>query len=100
MSTNTIDLEKLKEQYGDELAEKLKYHLNLYSERNWKWKFEVVKESDHFITFALANYGACHVFEIAKSSKRITDNYIIGSLDCEKILGIINSVGSFYETPK
>lgn len=86
-----VNLQEIEEKYGTEIAKEIKRNIERASEQNDEWKLEVIRDSEYFITFVFAIGYCSTVYEVVKSSNKIMDQFIIGKLDCEKILALMYS---------
>lgn len=89
--TQEINLEQLEENYGAELVEKLKSHIERAHEKNWKFKVEVVDETKCFAEIAFVNDGFAYIYEVMLKDKSIVSKNFIGSGACKNVLKAMNS---------
>jgi hypothetical protein len=90
--TVNMDLQKIEEQYGSELAELLKENMEFCHENKWNYKIEVIEESERFITFAFSTNAYTYLFEIQISRKRCVEKNFFGRQAAIKALELMNSL--------
>jgi len=87
-----ITLSELKGKYCDELANRISKHIEYAKEKGMQWKLEVFNEDDYFISFVFVTKAFTRYYEFNKETEKISDEWLIGSVDCKKMLNIMESL--------
>lgn len=87
-----VNLEELEENYGSELRNRIDFDINHSKENEQDWKLEIIDETKNFIMIGFVTRSYTQVYEVSKKRKVIDDKYLIGSMECKKILDLMNSL--------
>lgn len=87
-----VNLDKLEEKYGVELAKKIKKDIEYSNKNSEKFTVEIIHEfqEDVRIVFCTRNYT--QIYDVDLSSKTISSKNFIGSITCKKVLDIMNQL--------
>jgi hypothetical protein len=87
-----ITLSEVKERYCSDLANRIAEQIEYAKEKGMQWKLEVFNEDDYFISFVFVTKAFTWYYEFHKGAKKVSKEWIIGSVDCEKILNLMKSL--------
>lgn len=85
-----FNLETTEEQFGAELAKKIKYEIEYCEKDNAKYKIQIINQSKTFTHIVFATRAYSTIYEISNRYKRIEEENFIGSVECRKVMDIMN----------
>lgn len=87
----TLDLESLRKQFGEDLADGLHQDIEFGRKESLEYKIEIIDKNEFFTTIAFATESYAHIYEVENNGKWMNErriSLIIG----EKVLELMESL--------
>lgn len=89
----TINFDLLEEQYGIEVSQRIKERFEYCLEqKHGEWSLNIIEENKYFVAIAFVTSAYSWVYRVNMSLMNISDQYIIGKVECKSLLGLMNSL--------
>lgn len=88
----TPNYELIKELYGEQLVDEIKNLVDYYQQKDDQWNLKVIRESERYADVVLYTRFSSNLYEINKDRKIISSESSVGSVVCEELLGLMNSL--------
>jgi hypothetical protein len=89
---NVPDYELIKELYGEQMVKEIKNLVSYYHYKNYQWDLKVIRENGGYADVVLYTSFSSNLYEINLEKKIISSESSVGSVVCEELLDLMNSL--------
>jgi AAA+ superfamily predicted ATPase len=86
------DYKLIKELYGEQLVKEIKNLVDYYQQEDDQWNLKVIREGECYADVVLYTSFSSNLYDVNKDRKIICSESSVGSVVCEELLKLMNSI--------